>query len=133
MKRTLYDSEYDRIRKAAGLARPQYEFDEFEGREAPPSFRVDELNDDFKQRMAERSEHEKQKEAAAKANHDAWHKGVNDRMIRREYESLGITPPEPLVSLSMLRKIGWTIEQIGDRNVLMRPLGLQPLRSQEEC
>jgi hypothetical protein len=135
MKRSLYDSEYDRIRKAAGYTAPRYEFPDEEGETAAArrtADRINELNDDFRARMAALGEMERQKIAAAQASLDAWRKEHNERQIKREYEQLGLIPPEPLVSLSMLYHLGWTVQMVGNENVLVRPLHAAPRRREEE-
>ena len=49
----------------------------------------------------------------------------NERYLRREYEIAGVQPQHvddkgnPTVSLSMLLRLGWRIETIGDENVLV--------------
>ena len=52
---------------------------------------------------------------------------TNRRQVLREYEAAGVEPiavdaaGKPVVSLSLLLSLGWTVERIGDRNVLARP------------
>jgi hypothetical protein len=137
VKRSLYDSEYERIRREAGMrdSRPQPEFldeEELKLEEQRTAARVNEINDDFRARMAALGEAERQKIAAAQASLDAWRKEFNERVIKREYTQLGLMPPEPLVSLSLLRKLGWTVQFVGDETVLVRPESWAPTRRQSE-
>lgn len=109
MKRTRYDSEYDKIRDRTGLSRPQVEFPEQE--DAP----ADVVTEDFRRRMDERAAIEATQAAERKADLEKWRASANRDMVAREYLDYGLTPPDPLVSLSLLQSIGWKLEQYGDR------------------
>src|SRR5574337_999474 len=66
-------------------------------------------------------------EAARRARATAWSLETNRRQTIAEYQAAGVEPPNvdetgrPTVSLSLLLSFGWTIEQAGDRNVLVKP------------
>lgn len=115
MKRTRYDTEYDRVREAAGLTRPQYDFPDEEAEErdrAARQARIDAGMVEMRERMAknEAVETEAQRRAAAEmdANRVRW----NERIKRQEFERLGLTPPEPLVSLALMISLGWRVEKV---------------------
>lgn len=76
--------------------------------------------------------------AAAEAREEATRRRLiaeraieaNRRQVLREYEAAGVEPlavdasGAPTTSLSLLLSLGWTVERIGDRNVLARSVGL---------
>jgi hypothetical protein len=120
MKRSRFDSEYDQVRRAAGLGRPEFP----EAKEEQLSEdRVAAANADFRMRMNELEKAESALAAEKRVRFDQLRKEYNLRMIRRQYENLKITPPEPLVSLSLLLQLGWRIEEVGieGRYSLVRP------------
>lgn len=66
--------------------------------------------------------------AAAKARVDALTLRANESFLLAEYQSAGIAPPftngrgVPTVSLALLVRQGWRIEQLGDNEMaLVRP------------
>jgi hypothetical protein len=120
VKRTRYDSEYDRVRREAGFDKPQYEFPE-EQEEVESVGRVRQMQQDFAERAEAMRAAEAEKSRQMSAELDARRAEFSDRVIRREYAALGIVPPTPLVSLSLLRLMGWSVEQIGDEFVLVKP------------
>ena len=141
MKRSLYDSEYEKVRREAGLKnngrlRPEFpdDFDPI----APPlrAMPADIVHDEeFKQRMDARSAHETEQAAKRRVESERYTREVNARMARREYEVLGLTPPEPFVSLALLKSLGWKVEhfEIGgqERWELMRPASVPAPRQSE--
>lgn len=136
MKRTLYDSEYDRVRRKAGFDKPRYEFpDEQEERESEA--RVEEMSADFRRRMAAVAAEEARVTGERLAAQNKRTSEYSAIVIRREYAALGLTPPEPLVSLALLRRLGWTLEEfvIGGetRWALTKPVTAAPTRRQSEC
>lgn len=126
MKHGRHSSEYDKVRRAAGLDRPRYQppAPEFPDDDAPPPPVFD---DDFRARMADHAEQEKVRLAEAKAAADALTHRSNSRVKWSEYDRAGVEPPqldengEPRYSLSFLLKMGWRVERVGDRNVLTNP------------
>jgi hypothetical protein len=113
VRHSRFDSEYDRVRREAGFAKPKYEFpeeDEPDQKGQVTSDRVKAMNEDFQHRMSELANHERQKTAEADANHARRRREFDEKVIRREYEALGLKPPEPLVSLSLLRSMGWRVD-----------------------
>ena len=68
-------------------------------------------------------EQERQARERATANSLRVHK----RHVLNEYRAAGVDPPlidehgNPIVSLSLLLKYGWSIETLGDRNLLIEP------------
>lgn len=70
-------------------------------------------------------------EAEAQAKRDAVtaakNRATGIRMLIRDYHAAGVEPlkvneaGEPLVSLAMLKKIGWTIEESPHGNTLVAP------------
>lgn len=65
--------------------------------------------------------------AEAVARCAKWTAEANRRALLGEYQRAQVKPPfvdadgRPTVSLTLLRWMGWTIEPIGDRNVLVAP------------
>ena len=140
MKRSLYDSEYERVRREAGLKngghlRPEFPEDDDP---APPRAATTAIVHDpeFKERMAASAAQEAERRAQAKAEGDRYSREVNARMARREYEVLGLTPPEPFVSLALLKSLGWKVEhfEIGgqERWELIRPASVPAPRQRSE-
>lgn len=84
-----------------------------------------------RKRILEEAERFEKIEAAAEAERRAKATArameTNRRQTIAEYQAAGVEPPNvdengrPTVSLSLLLSFGWTIEQIGDRNVLVKP------------
>jgi len=131
MKRGRHDSDYDEVRRRAGYTRPQPEFpDEEEDRAV--AARVMQKSEEFKARMAEIDKQDAQRNGEMAARLEARSKEISRRIIVREYAALGVAPPEPLVSLALLRKIGWHIEEVGGRNVLVGPSSGAPARKTRE-
>jgi ElaB/YqjD/DUF883 family membrane-anchored ribosome-binding protein len=120
MKRGLYDSEYDRIRHAAGYMRPRFEFPD-DTEEKLSADRVEQMRRDFRERMNEVERAERDRAAAVQQRHKEHRETVDRLIMENEYKRIGLTPPNPLCSLGFLLSVGWRIEQIGDRNVLTRP------------
>jgi hypothetical protein len=116
MKRSLYDSEYERVRRQAGMTQPEFP----EPREVEIGTpRV--LDEDFRQRMAVNAEHEAKKAAERKVHADALSMRANELVRLKEYERAGVDPLPGGVSLALALHMGWKIEQVGDRNVLVAP------------
>jgi len=133
MKRGRHDGVYERVRREAGLSsRPAPEFpDEEEDRAIAD--RVAKSNEEFKARMAELDRHELAKHAEAEQHHADRRREVDRRMLLREYERLGLSRPDGMmVSLPLLIKIGWHIEQVDGKNVLIRPASFAPGRKTRE-
>jgi hypothetical protein len=134
MKRSLFDSEYDRVRRDAGLARPRYERPEFpdEAAEAQAE-RVAAGLADFHARMAELKAAEQQHVVDVDRKHNERRAMIDERMRLREFTDLGLTPPEgSKCSLGLLLQIGWRVEQVGDKAILTRPNWISPKRESGE-
>jgi hypothetical protein len=132
MKYGRHDSEYDKIRQRAGYARPRYEFDEIDPNGMFESERVEAARADFHQRMAELDAFEAKKKEESEKRHAEFRLRVDRAIMLAEYQRFGLTPmSDNPCSLSLLLKLGWTIEQVGDKNVLVRP-PLQKTRKQRE-
>jgi hypothetical protein len=140
VKRSLYDSEYDRVRREAGMknnGRLRPEFPEDEETEAPRAARTEIVHDqEFKDRMAAAAVHQAERRAKDKAEGDRYSREMNERIARREYEVLGLTPPDPLISLALLKSLGWRVEHFGiggqERWELIRPASAPAPRSGSE-
>lgn len=132
MKRGRHDSEYDKIRRAAGYVKPRHEFPDDEEERAAAA-RVEELNQDFKDRMAELRNAETAQEAERLRKHAERRASVDRAIMLDEYKRLDLTPPEPLCSLGLLLQMGWKIEPGADgRNVLTRPPAAPKRKTREE-
>ncbi len=127
MKRTRYDSEYERVRRESGVGRA--EFPEPIDFSKPVDLgRVEAAHDDFKERMASFAARDSAEAAKRRASADELSRRANEAILAREYRELGLTPPfvdgagAPSVSLSMLLSLGWTVGK-GEAggNVLVRP------------
>ena len=124
MKRGKFYSEYDRVRKTANYAKPQYEFDE---EPAPNQNRVQAAHDDFKERMAAFNAADAAAAAAGRARATALSQRANLSVLTTEFARAGVTPPcvndagDPTVSLPMLLWLGWTIVETEDGRFLQRP------------
>ena len=115
MKRTAYDSEYDRVRRQSGMSRLRPEFDVDEPGVADPG-RVARAHEDFKRHMAELTAIETKQRAETKARADEFSMAANRAHVLGEYLGRGVEPPftdeqgNPTVSLSLLMQMGWRIE-----------------------
>ena len=75
--------------------------------------------------------------AALRARIDERAAETNRRQVIAEYQAAGVEPlrvdgnGRPTVSLSMLLRIGWTIENISGKNVLIYPPGYRPPHLEE--
>lgn len=127
MKHGRHASEYEKVRRAAGMARPKFDIDD-DDLAAATAKRIEEFNDDFRQRMAKLSEHEHEQAARRKAEADALSSRANVSAMLKEYQQHGVEPPftkpdgSPKFSLGFLLKIGWDIMRVGEKNVLVSPI-----------
>jgi hypothetical protein len=129
MKRTRYDSEYERVRRDAGLGAAQLDLPEepdANGQMAPD--RVEAALGDFKQRMGALEAQDAAAAAERKAKADDLTARANASVLIHEYAAQGVRPPltdghgVPTVSLAMLLQLGWTIQRVGEGlGVLLRP------------
>lgn len=121
MKRSLYDTEYERVRREAGLDRA--EFPE-PAAASPPidEVRVKAAHEDFKQRMAELDAWETKRAAEAAARTDAFTRHNNERVRLAEFARASLVPPVGTqTSLELLLWMGWKIEEADGQRVLVRP------------
>jgi hypothetical protein len=125
MKRDRYASDYEQVRRQAGLGRPQMEFPDDP---APVNLgRIDAAHDDFKQRMAALAEHDAAAAAERKRKADDLTKRANGTVALAEYRAAGVESPSvdgdgaPRVSLSLLLSIGWTVEDVDGARELVAP------------
>ncbi len=136
MKRTAYDSEYDRIRREAGYAKPQYEFPDEETK--PDIARVQAAHEDFKARIAELRKVEEAGAAIRKVRADELSHRANLSVLFDEYRRAGVSAPFvtadgiPTVSLSLLISLGWSIQNLGiEGATLVSPMEWQPTLRQD--
>jgi hypothetical protein len=136
MKRSPYDSEYDRIRREAGYAKPQYEFSDEDPK--PDIARVQAAHEDFKARMAELCKVEEAGAAIRKARSDELSHRANLSVLFDEYHRAGVSAPSvtadgiPTVSLSLLISLGWSIQNYGiEGATLVPPIGWKPLGKEQ--
>lgn len=132
MKRGLHDSEYEKIRRAAGYGKPQYEFPEIDTEAMFAAERVEAARQDFHNRMDELNRAEAKKAAEVEARHAEFRLKVDRAILLSEYQRLGLEPLEPLISLHLALKLGWSIEQINGKNVLARPTAQQQRKTREQ-
>ena len=133
MKRGRHDGDYERVRRQAGMSnRPRSEFPD-EEEESAVAARVAKSNEEFKARMAELDRQELAQHQEAEERHTARRREIDRRMILAEYARLGLSPPgDTLVSLPLLIKLGWRIEEIDGKNVLVRPASFSTGRKTRE-
>ena len=131
MKRSLFDSEYERVRRQAGLNQPRLEFDmddpDVNGERVAD--RVTRAHEDFKQRMAELDAVNVKQAAERKVAADQRSMEANRIQLLGEYEAAGVYPPftddsgKPTISLSLLKRLGWRIESFGSDGYSLVPPG----------
>lgn len=118
MKRDRLASDYERIRRDAGLRSRDFQ--------PPPQAernRVEEINDDFRARMEALNEAQAEAARRRKAEADILTVRANDAARLREFAAAGLEPPIGFsTSLSLLLQIGWKIVEVDGRKVLMRPI-----------
>lgn len=141
MKRTRYDSEYERVRREAGIggaAQPEFP-DEPDAHGQKDSDRVARAHDDFKKRMGAVGAQDAAAAAERKARADDLTARANASVLILEYAAQRVRPPltdghgVPTVSLPMLLQLGWTIQRVGDGlAVLLRPEPEQPRKRRED-
>jgi hypothetical protein len=117
MKRDGLESDYDKIRRRAGM--PGKPFQEFPDEEVSMR-RVEAAHDDFKRNMAELNEREDREREAINARKIEFSLETNERLRVAEYRAAGLEP-QPGVSLSMLMMLGWTVQEISGKKTLVRP------------
>lgn len=141
MKRSLFDSEYDRVRRQSGLnqPRPEFDMDEPDAHGERVADRVTRAHEDFKQRMAELDVVNVKHAAERKVAADQRSMEANRIQLLGEYEAAGIYPPftddsgKPTISLSLLKRLGWRIENFGsDGNSLVPPGWRAPIQQTGE-
>lgn len=132
MKRSAYDSEYDRVRQKAGYARPRPDFPD-EREEHSAAARVAVKNAEFQKRMADLGAQEAQRTVELEVLLAERSKEISRRMILREYEKEGLQPPAVgvLVSMPLLLKLGWQIGELDGAKTLIPP-GIKKKRKTRE-
>lgn len=136
MRRGRHDAEYHKVRDRAEMKvdmRRNVEFPDDDPDVRPPqvSFRVEMMRQEIREICTRETEAEIQRNAENAAKLNARRAEFNERVIRREFIDLGLDPPEPLVSLSFLKMMGWTVEEISGKPVLVKP-GKQHTRKTRE-
>lgn len=131
VKRSAYDGEYDRVRRAAAA---QADFESLKSPRELEQFEIEnrELVERRRQEFLVRAEKMKADEHAAEAKakiaRTAFSKNASARLRRREYEAAGVLPPhvdengEPTCSLALLLTMGWRLECYSGENVLVKPM-----------
>lgn len=109
--------------RAAAIQKPPT--DEQRAAAAP---RIKSMLDEVRAKQAESDLAEQARAAELRASLDRKTRERNEYWIRQEYLDLGLTPPTPLHSLSTLKSLGYTVENVGGRNILMRPESPAPVR-----
>lgn len=79
------------------------------------------------------AERAKEEEAAAvrRDRSTTFTRQANKAALLRQYELAGVTPPAvdadgcPTCSLTMLKSLGWSVEEVGDRMELIAPAHLR--------
>lgn len=75
--------------------------------------------------------HEAEQEAIRKESARVNLMRANEALLVNEYERAGVEPLQtngrgvPTVSLALLRSFGWTIERVGEQNMLVAPAARQ--------
>jgi hypothetical protein len=128
MKRTSYDSEYDKVRRAAtpkpapAPAKPAPEPRRASPREEERS-RVQGISDEIRARLSEQQAEERERQRLADKKNADLARAFNEREIMAEYERRRLEPPVgTLVSLETLLFTGWRIGEDNGRPVLVPPL-----------
>lgn len=125
MKRSRFDSDYERVRRKPPPEFPDAGDDDLFARERAE--RIAASHADFRDRMAKLAEIEKKQEEERKIRADANTRRSNRLALIHEYERAGVAPPlvnedgTPSCSLSLLLQLGWSIERFGDSLTLVKP------------
>lgn len=119
MKRTRYDSEYDKVRKSTfSKLRPEFPEDD----EPKNKAAMNQISEDFKRRLAAGADAGAEATAKRKIEADAFTARANETARLRQFAIAGVSPPPgSKVSLSLLLSIGWTIHQYNGERVLVGP------------
>lgn len=83
--------------------------------------RIAAMHEGYKQHVAAREATRLAHETARIAELAKEKMAANAELVRREYQALGLPVPTPLVSLTSMKAMGWTVEQINGENVLVAP------------
>lgn len=84
------------------------------------------------------SDHDAALAAQLKARMDERAKETNRRQVLGEYQAAGVEPLQvdgsgrPTATLSLLLSVGWKIENISGKNVLIAPAGYRPPRAEPD-
>lgn len=117
MKRDRFASDYESIRRRAGLSQPEFPLDE-DVAAAP----MQTISEDFKRRLATGAAADAEATAKRKIEADAFTARANETARLRQFAIAGVSPPPgSKVSLSLLLSIGWTIHQHNGERVLVGP------------
>lgn len=121
MKRDRFASDYERVRRQAGLPGPEFPLDGKEDAHVDLA-RVDAAHEDFKARMSAYTEHDSEQARKRAAEATALTLRANESLRLAEFARAGVEPPVGCTSsLGLLLQIGWTIGRNGDGRVLLRP------------
>jgi hypothetical protein len=122
MKRDRYAKDYEQVRKRAAMARTEF-FDPDEPPSETSAEYVRRSADEAIERLDGRGEAERARAAERKIKADELSARANESIRLAEFAAAGVEPPVGTkVSLALLLQIGWTIDQVGDHRVLLRPL-----------
>ena len=139
MKRSLFDAEYEKVRRRTA-ARPRPEFPEA-GIDFEQPDRVEAARLDFHRRMEALRAHEAVIDAERKALAADTTARANRLLLLTEYERAGVRPPYvnddnvPTISLSLLLQRGWKIEEVNGERTLIQPPQPSPhkRKPKEDC
>lgn len=132
MKGDRFASDYEQVRRQAGLQQPRFDLDD-EPDPAEVAARVAAKLADFHERMNQRLANETEQAAKRKAEAAALTARANEAMRLAEFEAAGVECPAGMkVSLGLLLQVGWRVDNLSGRNVLTRPYYGQRLRNEIE-
>jgi hypothetical protein len=127
LKRGLHDSEYERVRRKAGMDRPEFPEDEpdRDGRLA-----ADRVAEKARETMAilidRQNQDENERRAKAAADMDGVRRRTNERLMRESWKRYGLEQPSPQASLELYISIGWRLEHTAEGWKLFQPVGFVP-------
>lgn len=141
MKRTRYDSEYDKVRAAAGMDRFAPEFPEVDRPAPQPQYRsrvrIDAALEEYRQQMATKEAQEAERRAETKAKLDKISLETSDLLRAAEYRAAGLSIPvingvQTKASLGLLFSFGWSVQFVDGVRELVLPSAQKPRKRRED-